>query len=107
MNNLKKIRLNTNKTIGQVAIATGIDRTSLSRMENSIRPLTQNHIEILSKYFNVSTDYLLGKTCENEVKKTPLPEFAYALYGEVEDLTPEQQEEILRLVKTHKSLLIK
>ena len=107
MNNLKKIRLNANKTTGQVSIATGIDRTSLSRMENGIRPLTQNHIEILSKYFNVSSDYLLGKTNEYEEHKKPLPEFAYALYGEVEDLTSEQQEEILRLVKTHKSLLVK
>ena len=40
----------------------GIDRTSLSRLENGKRKIDTSELKRVSKYFNVSTDYLLGNT---------------------------------------------
>lgn len=40
----------------------GIDRTSLSRLENGKRKIDTSELKKVSKYFNVSTDYLLGNT---------------------------------------------
>ena len=72
--------------------------------ENNYR-LPDNLIVKICEIFHVSADYLLG--IDDNSNQSQLPDFAYALYGEVEDLTPEQQEEILRLVKTHKEFLKK
>ena len=60
MNRLKELRTERELTTGQLSAYTSIDRTTLSRLDNEVRPFTQEHITILSKFFNVSTDYLLG-----------------------------------------------
>ncbi|KRK90429.1 hypothetical protein FC88_GL001851 [Companilactobacillus futsaii JCM 17355] len=37
-----------------------IDRTSLSRLENGKRKISSDEIKLISKFFNVTADYLLG-----------------------------------------------
>lgn len=37
-----------------------IDRTSLSRLENGKRKISSDEIKLISKFFNVTSDYLLG-----------------------------------------------
>ena len=62
MNNLRKLRKEKKMTLDELAKATRISKSGLSYLENEKRPFTQEHLEILSTFFSVSTDYLLGKT---------------------------------------------
>ena len=101
-NNLKILRIKRGLTTGQLSAYTSIDRTTLSRLENEVRPFTQDHIKILSKFFNVSTDYLLGLSDTPNPKEDndiQLDDFQFALYGEVKDLTEEQKQTLLNMAK--------
>lgn len=103
---IKRLRLEHNLSCEELGKIVGVSKVSAWQWENGINYPNNNILIKLADYFNVSIDYLLGKS-DIKTKASQLPDFAYALYGEVEDLTPEQQEEILRLVKTHKEFLKK
>lgn len=62
MNNLRKLRKEKNLTLVELAEKTRISKSALSFLENEKRTFTQEHLEILTTFFGVSTDYLLGKT---------------------------------------------
>lgn len=62
MNNLKKLRLQNNLTLQELAKKVNIVASTISYLENGKRQFTQENLELLSKFFNCSTDYLLGKT---------------------------------------------
>ena len=62
MNNLKKLRLQNNLTLKELSKKVNIVTSTISCLENGKRQFTQEHLEILSKFFECSTDYLLGKT---------------------------------------------
>lgn len=62
MNNLKKLRDERNLSIRELGELTKISYSTISYMENGIRPFTQANLEILCSFFDVSADYLLGKT---------------------------------------------
>jgi len=62
MNRLKELRNERGLALKSVQSDTGITSSVLSYIENGRRPFTQNTLEILCKYFNVSTDYMLGKS---------------------------------------------
>ena len=59
-NRLSELRRNHKKTMQEISIETGIARTTLSKIENNHREITIDHAKALSKYFNVSIEYLLG-----------------------------------------------
>ena len=68
-------------------------------MENEVRPFTQSNLEILCKYFDVSSDYLLGNT---DVRKNPARntsvdpnDVSFALHGTFDKLSDEDKKKIL------------
>ena len=69
MENLKKIRIRQGLTQRQIADATGISQSLLSKYENGERTPTCGNLIALAKFLDTSTDYLLGLTFE----KTPYP----------------------------------
>lgn len=104
-NKLRDAREELNLTQKKVCEVTGLSSKSLSDWENDVSFPKHEALAILSSLYKKPLNYFYGI---QEVKpRNELPEFAFALYGEVKDLTPEQQEEILRLVKTHKEFLKK
>lgn len=56
---LKKIRLQHNLNQQKVAMDLNISREALSHYENGKREPSQNLLIAMSKYFNVSIDYLI------------------------------------------------
>lgn len=62
MNNLKKLRTELKLSQVQLSEYTGIPRSNLSNLENGDRPFRQIHIEKLTAFFGVTSDYLLGKS---------------------------------------------
>ncbi len=98
MNRLKELRTEKRLTIRELGELTNISFPSISYMENETRPFTQNNLEILCKFFDVSTDYMLGKSDVRRIITPSTPKFA--LYGLEKDLTDEQKEAIINLAKT-------
>ena len=58
----KIIELRENQGLSQAALAEkiNINRSVLNRIELGTRPIRDNEIVEFAKFFNVSTDYLLG-----------------------------------------------
>jgi len=59
MTHLKNLLLESHLTLRQLSAYTSIERTTISFLSNQKRPFRQKHLELLGKYFNVSSDYLL------------------------------------------------
>ena len=47
----------------------GVSRTTISRYENNSRQPSKEILEILADYFEVTTDYLLGRTNQKYFKQ--------------------------------------
>lgn len=58
---LKKLRSNKGKQQKEVAIDLGISSTGYSSYENDLRMPGINMLIKIADYYNVSTDYLLGR----------------------------------------------
>lgn len=59
---LKELRKEKDITIEQLASDLGSAKSTISRYENGLREPKKDFLEMLSSYFDVSIDYLLGKT---------------------------------------------
>lgn len=59
-NRLKELRNEKGLSFQQLANLTGIPRATLCRLENNITDIKGDQLIALSKYFLVTTDYLLG-----------------------------------------------
>ena len=81
MNNLKKLRKEKKLTVRELSELVNINYATLSRLENDESQLTDDYIEILSGFYGVSADYLLGiSKFQNHipVEKLPVYSFIYA-----------------------------
>ena len=101
MNRLKELREEKHMSLREVAQKIGYSHSSVSLAENGKRGLNNQDIEIYSKLYDVSADYLLGLS---DVRK-PAPPIKdqlsgqqLALYNGTKDLTNDQLNEILNFV---------
>lgn len=67
--NLKKLRLQKKKTQLQVQMDTGIEQALLSKYESGKRIPPTETLIALADYFNVSMDYIMGRTDNPEINK--------------------------------------
>lgn len=58
------------KSLNKVEEELGLSKNVLYRMKNSDNP-TKDRLEILADYFNVSVDYLLGRTENKNLPQSP------------------------------------
>lgn len=66
MPNFKNIRLDFKKTQQEIADFLGITRPTYSRYENGEREPDYETLKKIADYFDVTTDYLLGRTEQKE-----------------------------------------
>ena len=59
MNRLKELRVDRDLTQRQVATAIGITQRKYSSLETGVQPLTDEILVRLSRFYQVSIDYLL------------------------------------------------
>lgn len=62
MNRLKSLRKESRLSLRQLSAYTGISNPVLSYLETGVRPFRQEHIDILTAFFKVTSDYLLGRS---------------------------------------------
>ena len=66
---LKKLRLQKKKTQLNVQLETGIDQGLLSKYESEKRIPPTETLIILANYYNVSMDYIMGRTDNPEINR--------------------------------------
>ena len=62
MSNLKKLRYDAELSLREMADCTGLVHTTISRLEMGTRKFSSQHIAILCSFFDVTSDYLLGRS---------------------------------------------
>lgn len=70
--NIINLREERNWSQRQLAKYLKMDNTALNRIEKGTRKVTSDELETLSNVFNVSTDYLLGRTQIKQPESTDL-----------------------------------
>ena len=68
-NRLKELRVKKEKTQLQVQMETGIEQALLSKYENGVRVPPTETLVILADYYNVSMDYIMGRTDNPKVNR--------------------------------------
>lgn len=66
---LRDLRKSKNLSQIKVQMDTGIEQALLSKYENGVRVPPTETLIILADYYNVSVDYLLGRTDKMNVDK--------------------------------------
>lgn len=95
---LKKLREENNLTQEELGKKVNLVKSNISMYEKGIRIPNADILEQFSKLFNVSIDYLLGKT---EVKKQDKPyndEVEKILFNKLQKLTKEEKTAILTVI---------
>ena len=67
--NLKKLRKSKKKTQLNVQMETGIEQALLSKYESGKRIPPTETLVTLADYYNVSMDYIMGRTENPEINK--------------------------------------
>lgn len=99
--NLKKIRQDNNLTQEELAKKINTSRSNIANYENDKNMPSIDVLEKLSKVFNCSIDYLLGKSNIKNYDKDK-QEFHFAYHKEMEGLTDEEIADALRFYKEMK-----
>ncbi len=68
-NNLKELRKSRNMTQVGLQMKTGIEQALISKFENGERIPPTETLIILADFYNVSIDYILGRTDKPEINK--------------------------------------
>lgn len=96
---LKELRLSAKKTQKELAALLGVDRTTYTKYETGASEPTFETLSRLASYYQVSIEYLMGMpTAQKNVSTvcTVDTDKLQQLKELVDQLTPEQQQELLR-----------
>lgn len=104
MNNLRALRKEKRLTLVELSEKVNINKTSIARYETGEVEMKADVLQMFASFFNVSTDYLLGKTDDRLPTPTSSPKdqlqgIKLALYNQTEELTEEQMEDVLKFVE--------
>lgn len=108
-NRLRELRLEKRLTLRELADKVNISYSALSLAENEKRNLTDIDIDIFCKFFDVSSDYLLGLSNEKKPKEviirqaTPIENVSLAFYNQHGIVSEAQKQEIESFIEFIKS----
>ena len=81
MNRLKELRIANHKFQKDIASYLHIDRTVYLRMENGTYQISNDILMLLSEYYGVSTDYILGLDATAKAKGIKIPVLGRIIAG--------------------------
>lgn len=99
MNRLKQLRLERGLLQSDIAKVIKKSERIVGFYETGERDMNTETLSILSDFFNVSIDYLLGKTDIRNLEN----EFKFAYHKEIEGLTEDEIKEALEFYKMVKN----
>lgn len=93
---LKELRISAKKTQKELATFLGVDRTTYTKYETGVSEPNLETLSRLANYYNVSIEYLIGISKEVSTNETVDTNELQLLKEIIDQLTPEQQQELLR-----------
>lgn len=99
MNRLKELRLEKGLLQSDVAKVINKSDRLVGFYENGKRDMSTETLAILADFFNVSIDYLLGKSNIRKSDEQIKQEFEFAYHKEAEGLTDEEIADAIRFYK--------
>lgn len=100
---IKSIAKEKKITIGKMLEDCKLSKNTLSSMQSGGFAPRIETVTKIADYLDCSVDYLLGKTEIPNMIDKQLEGVNFALYGEVQNLTDKQKEEVLKFVQFLKS----
>lgn len=101
MNRLKMLRMEKEESLQEIAKYLNVTIQTVSNYENGKREMNPDTIVRLAEYYNVSTDYLLGRSDIRNPEDKIKEEFKFAYHKETEGLS---EEEILDALIAYKEI---
>lgn len=102
MNRLKLLREEKELLQSDIGKILGVTSNAIGYYENGKRDIPTEYVIKLAEYFNVSTDYLLGKSDIRNPEEQIKNDFEFAYHKEIEGLTEEEISDALRFYKEMK-----
>ena len=99
---LRELRNEKRLTLRELSEQLNISYSNIAMIERGERNFTSDTLMMFDNFFNVSTDYLLGKTDDRNATASAAPELEgvkLALYNQTEELTEEQLQDVLKFVE--------
>lgn len=96
-NNLRILRAEYNLTQQDIGDIVGLSSQAVSKWENELTEPDNDSLVKLAKYFNVSTDYLLGIKEEKETSAID-----NILFSKAKDLSDEDKKAVLGIINAIK-----
>lgn len=106
---LRELRLRNNLSQLELSKKLNISNVTLSQYENGVRRPDISTISDFADFFGVTSDYLLGRSSNSQIShetkskaeelEEDFPEGISVLYRANKNLTPEQKEMMLRMIK--------
>lgn len=104
MERIKELRKEKSITMKRLGEIIGVSEGAVSQYENGKRQPDYDILKKIADFFDVSTDYLLGRTDNPQQNiDQQLEGIEFALYGEIKELTDDEKQDILNFVKFTKS----
>lgn len=99
MNRLKLLREEKGLIQKDIAKLLNVSIPAINQYENGKRDMSTETVIKLAEYFDVSTDYLLGKS---DIRNPEEKDFRFAYHKETEGMTDEEIKDALRFYKEMK-----
>lgn len=99
---LRFLREKTSKTQEETAKALGIKRSAYSHFENNRNNPDNETLVKMANYFNVSTDYLLGRDPKEDDEKSLTRNQKLIAYSIDPDISDEERQAIIEMVQAAK-----
>lgn len=110
MNRIKQLRNEKGLTQGELSKRIGINRVTLSNLESGTRYPTLDHLQRLSKFFDCSFDYILGKSNDRkekvqivEISNAGVTKLQMEFLKKIEDLNVKDIEQVFDYIDFIKS----
>jgi transcriptional regulator with XRE-family HTH domain len=105
MNRLRELRKEKRLTLVELAEKIHINKSSIARYEVEISIMDAKTLEAFSKFYGVSTDYILGKSNSRILPKEneELTDTKLALYNQLEQLNEQESQDVMKYIEFIKS----
>ena len=103
---LKEVREKANMSQKELADKLSVSQSTVGNWESGMREPNFDTIKKIAEFFDVTVDYLLGRT-DDPKYSNPLDKelegVDFALWGEIKDLNDAQKQDILDYIRFKKS----
>jgi len=102
VNRIRELRIAAGKSQSELADIIGVNKQAISQYERHVRFPRREILEALADYFNVSVDYLIGKTEVSPLLITPDEHRILELYRRLTGCKRELAEAMLNTLAENK-----